>query len=259
MTASEAAELRDYQCMITGVGLIGAECGAVLLREGSSGFQPVSLPLWGHYLGRGFLEEVSEGPNAEILLEALQRLHACGRLVVDWNALGIEPRELDHVETVLGLLALARIHGPTAIRCDGAALGFCILSAHVAASLMNEEPSSVPSSVSVERLPTVVFDNAPLGQELYAGYSSLPVRLRCHFALALVGLAALSDGLASRAIPWSPPTPPTAVDAAATEQWFSQALASAQDDPVLLAGLAEHASGRSEDDPQSIDTPSVVF
>lgn len=248
MTASEAAELRDYQCMITGVGLLGAECGVILLRESAPGFVPVSLPLWGDYLGRGFLEEISEGPNTEMLLAGLQRLQDGGRLVVEWDTLGVEPRELDHIETLLGLLAVAQVHAPGTIRCDGLTLGYCMMSAHVAASLMNEEPSSIPPSVSVEQLPTTVFDNEPLGQELYAGYSSLPIRLRCHFALAMVGLAALSEGLGARSIPWSPPHPPTAVDVAATERWFARALTDAQDDPVLLAGLAEHASARSEDE-----------
>ncbi len=246
-TASESS-LRDYRCMITGVGLLDTECGCVLLAEKDSGFIPVTLPLWGRYAGHGTLEEISDGPGSDLVLGGIQELQRSGRLNIDWQALGVEPRPLDHIEAVISVLALGHIHRQGAIQCDKRTLSLAIFSAHVAAALMDQEPSGLPQDTPIERLPEVVFRGDPIAQTLYGPLAAQSVRLRCRFGLILAGFRALEEGFKARQIQWAAPSEAPPVDSAASERWLAHALARAGDDPILLAGLSEHLSSGSEED-----------
>lgn len=253
--AEKPSGLHDFRCMITGIGLLGAECAVILLAERDlaerdsaerdASFVPISLPLWGQYFGKGTVEEIAEGPNADAILRGMQQLQRDERLTIDWTALGIDRQSFDHVEDVIGLLSLAHIHGPEAMKCDGRRLTFALSSSYVTASLMEEESDTIATTVPVERLPEVVFDEDPIAQTLYADFARLPIRLRCRFGLALAGLSSLSAGLRARDVAWAPPPPPLPVDATASEKWFARALTRAQSDPIVMAGLADHASERA--------------
>lgn len=249
MSSGTSSDLMDYRCMITGVGLLGAECGCVVLAQTpDAAFVPITLPLWGRYTGHGAVEDIHEGPGADLILGGLQGLQQSKHLRVNWATLGVEPQPLDHIEAVLGILALAHIHAPSAVQCQGRVLRFALLSGHVAAALMAEEPVRLPHDTPIEQLPEVVFNQDPLASTLYAPLAAQSVRLRCRFGLILAGFAALDDGLLSRNLRWSPPGEATIASAAASERWLAHALAQASDDPVLLAGLSEHLSAGSEEE-----------
>ena len=199
------------------------------------------------------LEDVSEGPGTEILLEAFSRLQSGGQLSIDRDRLGLDDIELDHIETLLGLLATAELHAKGSVQLNGRPLSFCLFSAHVAASLMEDNPAPLQKT-PLENVPEEVL-GADAAQLLYDGLHDAPLRLRCRFGLSFVGLASLVEHLAKRNLVLAPPDLSAAAQTDKRADWLKEALARAEEDELLLAGLADYLSGFDEVDEVAEEEP----
>jgi hypothetical protein len=236
---------RDFRCAFSGVSLLNAEVVAVLLLKEGTHFRPFSLPLFGVYEGHGTVAEVNEGPNADLILAWFQQGLAEERVQVDFAAMGLKPQAIDHIETLLSLVACSQIQGGEAVRASEGQLGFALLSAHIAATLMEGEPA-LPSENSVEDLPRVVFDSE-LGRCVYSPLRHESHRLRCRFGLSMVGLAALDQAKKARGRPWCPPGSGIEIEDAEPALWLAGALVEFADSAELVAAIEDY-SRQAEDE-----------
>lgn len=237
--------LRDYRCAYTGVSLLNSEVAAVLLVESSAGWRPISLPLFGVYEGLGTVGEVNEGPNADLILAWFQREFEEGKMRVDFAGMGLAPQDIDHIETLLSLIACSQIHGEGAVRTQDGDLGFALVSAHVAATLMEGEPE-LPGEIPVERLYQVVFDSEH-ARRIYRPVEHESHRLRCKFGLSMVGLSALDQAMKARQRSWAPPGLGVPLADAEPALWLAEALAEFASSPSIVEALEDY-SGQSEDE-----------
>ncbi len=240
---------RDYRCAFSGVSLLDREVAVVLLEQAEESWRPVGLPLFGVYEGMGTVADVNDGPNADLILAAVQKAIEERRVVVDFEAMGLEEQPIDHIETLLGLLACSQIQGDGAARTSEGALGFALLSAHVAAALTENEPD-IAQAVLIEELPEHIFDSA-FGREIYAPLRYQPHRLRCRFGLSLVGLGALDAQMRARKKAWVPPG--EGIDLAESEVavWLAQAMVELGSDESLVDALEEYA-GHDDEPPEAL-------
>lgn len=235
---------RDFRCAFSGVSLLNSEVAAVLLEETDGGWRPVALPLFGVYEGIGTVSDVNDGPNAELILSWFQSGLDGRKVEIDFAALGLAPQAVDHIETLLSLVACSQFEGGGAVRTAEGALGFALLSAHLAASLMEAEPE-LPLEVPVERLSEIVFDSE-LGRAIYEPLRHESHRLRCKFGLSMIGLAALDQALRARGRKWGPPGSGIAVSDAEPALWLAEALLAFAESPSIIEALEDYA-GQAED------------
>lgn len=242
---------RDFRCAFSGVSLLNAEVAVVLLQESGTIWVPVALPLFGVYEGLGTVGEVNDGPNADLILAWFQAGIEAGQVHVGFDALGIPPQPIDHIETLLSVVACSQLQGQGSVwtvspstQREGA-LGFALLSAHVAATLMEDEPTLRPE-VQVEDLPQVVFDS-DLGHLIYQPLRHQTHRLRCKFGLSMVGLAALSQGMSAHNRPWGPPGDGILLAESEPALWLAQAMVEFAESPSLIEALEDYA-GQGEDE-----------
>lgn len=232
--------VRDFRCAFSGVSLLGSEVAVVLIERVGERWRPLALPLFGLYEGACTVTEVSDGPNAEMILRAL----GDGGVDIDFKAMGLASGPVEHIETFLDLVACSQLHGDDAVRVGRAPLGFALFSAHVAATLMNEEPQ-LPLATSVEDLAEVVFESE-FGRHIYRQLGAESHRLRCKFGLSMVGLLALDQHMTARGKVWSPPGPGIPDAEADPALWFTLAVAEFAGDEALIEALEDHA-GQGED------------
>lgn len=223
----------------------------MLLQEVEGSWCPVALPLFGVYEGVGTVGEVNEGPNADLILAWFQESLRDGGLVVDFDAMGLMPQPIDHIETLLSVVACSQIQGQGAVRTDslshenGGALGFALLSGHVAATLMEGEPT-LRADVRVEDLPEVVF-RLDLGRTIYGPLRHESHRLRCKFGLSMVGLAALDQGMTAWNRHWAPPGGGIVLADAEPSLWLAQAMLEFANSPSLIEALEDYST-QSDDE-----------
>lgn len=237
---------RDYRCLVSGVSLLGASCAGVLLAPREGVLRPVALPLFGRYWGAGFPQELDEGANYRLILDALLLARDQGQLGVDWAQLGVDPFALDDMEAFLSLVALGQLHAPLAITLHGAPLSFALLEANVAATFMDREPHGL-EDVELFQLPERVLCN-PIGCALYAGYLDLPLKLRLQFGLSFLGLSALDHEMQLLGVRWEPPGLGWEVVSEQSASWLREAWQRFGDQEDLLAALEEYVqNGELED------------
>lgn len=236
---------RDFRCALSGVSLLNSEVAAVLLEETEGGWRPACLPLFGVYEGIGTVSDVNDGPNADLILAWFQRGLEGQKVFVDFAAMDLAPQEVDHIETLLSLLACSQIQGGGAVRTQNGALGFALLCAHLAATLMEGEPE-LPLEVPVERLAEVVFDSE-LGRLIYEPLRNESHRLRCKFGLSMIGLGALDQAMKAWDRKWVPPGPGIAATDAEPALWLAEALLEFADSPSIIEALEDYA-GQAEDE-----------
>lgn len=216
----------------------------MLLHEprGSDNVLPVCLPLWGEYKGAGFLEEVNEGANAQMILSAFQAALAAGRAQIDWQALGMEPYALEHIESLLSVVACAQLNAPDACTWEGGRVSFALLEGNVAATLMSRDPQELPPKTEVDQLWEHVFPQYPLSRAVYSGLSDSPLRERCQFGLSLVGFAALVEAVRGRSGAWVPTREFYEARPGQRQLWLAKALVEHADEPDLIEALEDYAS-----------------
>lgn len=232
--------VRDFRCVFSGVSLLGSEVAVVLLQRLGDRWCPAALPLFGLYEGACTVSEVSDGPNAEMILSAVSE----GRVEIDFDAMGLASQPVLHIETFLELIACSQLHGDDAVRSGEGPMGFALLSAHVAAALMNAEPE-LPLAPSVENLAEDVFESS-FGRQTYRQLGALSHRLRCKFGLSMVGLAALDQSMKAWGKPWSPPGPGIPEEEADPALWLTLATVEFAGDEALIEALEDHA-GQGEE------------
>ena len=231
-----------------GFGPAGTECAGVLLLLVDGIYQPVSLPLFGRYLGNGVLEEVVDGPNYDLVFQALSRLQQAGRFSVDWEALGTAEIALSNLEAFLEVLAVAAIHARAAVTVDGHQLSFALLSAHVAAALIAKEPQSLDPQTKVEDLPRAAFGGhrsppvTAFTEEIYGALNRQSPRLRCRFGQSFVGLIALQEAAIALGAQLAPPDDFPERDLAASRQALALFLDAVGEDEELVDALADYAA-----------------
>jgi hypothetical protein len=238
---------RDFQCALSGVSLLDAETALFVLQCVDGEWLPAGLPLWGRYDGLGTLADIQEGPNADLLLGRFQQDLESGNLSVDWDKMGLEEQAIDHVETLMSVIACSQLAELGAVRTKEGPLGFALLSAHVAAAIMNGEPE-LAGDISVEGLPQALL-RSPWGQSVYAPIAELPIKLRCKFGLSFAGLACLIDEMKAQEIPWQPPGLGIAEEEAEPALWMAQALVKFAQSAPLVEALEDYA-GQEEDEPE---------
>lgn len=236
---------RDYRCAFSGLSLFDAEVAVVIIEQAGPRWRPITLPLFGIYEGMGTVGEVHEGPNADLVLSTFQGGAREEGLVIDFQKMGLEPQPIDHIETLLSLLAVSQIQGEGALRSDGGALGFTLMSAHVAAALMAGEPR-LPLERSVDDLWEVVFESQ-LAQSIYRPLRDQPHRLRAKFGLSLVGLAALCEQMERHGKPWVPPGEGLPLVESNRTLWLAEAMVTWADDELLVEALEEYTSQGDEE------------
>ncbi len=236
---------RDYRCAFSGLSLLDAEVVVVIIERHGSTWRPISLPLFGIYEGTGTVAEVTEGPNSELLVSALSDGADGGDVRFDFSKMGLSPQPIDHIETLLSWLAVSQIQGDGAIRSTEGALGFALLSAHVAAALMAGEPD-LPLERSVDELSEVVFESE-LGRAIYRPVRRHSHRLRAKFGLSLVGLAALCEQMRSHGMAWTPPGEGIPIEASQKALWLAEATLSFAGDELLIEALEEYAGQGDEE------------
>jgi len=239
--------LRDFRCQVSGVSLLHAEVAVVLTARMPGGeYGPVALPLFGRYAGQGFVEEVQDGPNADLILAAFQHGLQSGAVVANWESLGMAPLEVDHIETLLSLVSCAQIHGEGALAWEGLELGFSLIQAHVAAALMEAEAEDLPPSQTLESLPGFVLGNSSVSKQIYAPLRDAGVRLRCRFGLSFVALQVLKEAMAERDRGFDSPGMGIDEDDSQPDVWLAEALLAAEGDEELALALAEYGSSDDE-------------
>lgn len=243
--------LRDFRCQLSGISLLHAECALVLLSSNSGRWVPLSLPLWGVYEGVGTLGQMDEGPNAELILAGFQRALREGRAELDRNTLGDLADELDHVETLVNLIAFSQVQGLDAVRWEGQPVGFALASAHVAAAFMTGEPELSPD-LPLEGLPGFVLPE-PASLSIYAPLSQAKLNLRCKFGLSFYGFLALTQEFARQGRAWAPPGLGIDVSESRPQAWLAEAMLAAAGHEELLEALREIQESGSEDDVALID------
>ncbi len=232
--------IRDFRSLVSQVSLFGAETALVLLQREGDHFIPISLPLWGRYEGCGTLSEVEPGPNAELVLSAFQRALQEGQASIDWNDLGVPPCDVDHIETLLSLIACAQLHGKEALTWHGSALGFALLSGHVAAALMTREPC-IESSMSVEELPAAVL-KSPSSAAIYGSLGGKSLTLKCKFGLSFVGFFALEETMSAENIHWIPTTQVIEEGERNADLWLAEAMVRFSENAEILEALEDYGA-----------------
>lgn len=236
--------VRDFRCVFSGVSLLGSEVAVVLLQRLGERWRPAALPLFGTYEGTGTVAEVNEGPNSELILHALGQDGSAG-VVFDFEAMGLEPQPIEHIETFLGLVACSQLQSGNLVRASEGELGFALLSAHVAAALMEREPE-LAQETSVEGLGEVIFDSE-LARSIYRQVRAQNHRLRCKFGLSMVGLAALDQSMMAWGKSWTTPGPGIPLEEADAALWLTQATVEFSQDEGIIEALEDYA-GQGEDE-----------
>ena len=245
----------DYRCALSGVSLLGAEAMAVLLARPQlekGPFFSVALPIFGQYDGSLALGDVHEGPNSAAILRAFTQDWAKGRAVVDFEALGVEPFAIDHIETLLSLIRLNQVHASNALFWHGLELDFALFESNVAAAAMQDEPEAL-LDVASDELVWAVLGRHPLTSSIYLQALSGGPRLRCKYGLSAVALASLALRLRSENLPWSGPGAGYPSEARQPLVWLTEATERWGQDAALVEALEEYASQLSEEDPPMDD------
>lgn len=237
---------RDFRCGLTGVSLLGAEAALVLIQKTGEIWHLSSLPLFGRYEGAGTLTEVSEGPNADLLLAFFKSAHASGQVVVDFEKMGLSEQPLDDLEMWLSLLACSQVGNHDACRYLEQPLGFCLFSAHVLAQLMGGEPEE-PIGLSLEALPTAVLGPG-FGPHVYQGLSSRSLKTRCKFALSFLGLLAAKQEMERREVALLPPGPGIFEDETEPARYLAEALVAFASSVELVEALEDYAGQFSDEE-----------
>jgi hypothetical protein len=237
--------LVDFRCALSQISLLGAETALILLENREGKWEPAALPLFGRYEGDGTLSDLSDGPNAELVLRTLTDLYEAGRLHLDFEQMGLPPQQLDHLEMWLSLLACSQVMGAQALSLDGSPLGFSFLSAHLLAEVMDADPEE-PSLLSLESLPAHVLPGS-LGQLIYAPLRDLPLKLRCKFGLSFLGLLSALQEMERRGRGWSPIDAGIPKDESQPALYLAEALVAFADSPTLVEALEDYA-GQAADE-----------
>lgn len=235
----------DFRCALSGVSLLNAEVALFLVERRGDLWHPASLPLWGTYDGSGVLAEFQEGPNADVLLDGWIGELRSGNVHVDFEKMGLVERPLESLEMMLGVMACSQIGNCDAIRVGGNSAGFVLLSAHVAAHLMELLPN-LRADVTLEALPDEVFEGG-WGSRLYASLSKLELAVRCKFGISLSGLLALAQRTNDLKITLAPTAEGILESESEPARYLAEALVRFATDEVLSAALEDYAGQFGEE------------
>jgi hypothetical protein len=235
----------DFRCALSGVSLLDAEAALLLVERREARWRLASLPLWGTYDGSGTLAELQEGPGSELLLEGWLREQGRGSVTVDFESMELSERPMDSLEMVLSLMACSQVGGLDAVRVGPNPVGFVLLSAHVAAHLMELEPE-LDRGVKLEGLADVAFEGG-WGSRLYAPLSQLPLIVRCKFGISLAGLISLRRRFESLKIEPSPTSEGIAESESEPARYLAEAMVKFESDEVLLSALEDYAGQLGEE------------
>ena len=239
--------LQDFFCSFSKLSLTYRETGFIILSTADDGtFKPAALPVWGRYNGLGGLDDIEDGPNADLILAGFQDLYQQGELKVNFESMGLPVYEIDSLELLVSLFFCAQLHAPDAIQLSGRPLRFALVSAHLAAQLMEQEPQEQSFALKLEDLPSFIFAQSHFGQKIYALLEAQSLKLRCRFGLSLIGLQALSESLKLRSLLLLPPGPAEQFKPAEQSALLLNALEQFADDEVLLEALSEYAAEEPE-------------
>ena len=239
-------ELQDFSCCVSGISLTQRETGFILLscpsgHSNGDSFTPISLPIWGRYNGLGGFEEIQDGPNADLLLSCFQRELAAGNLRINFQRLGLPEYTIDSLDLLIGIFFCAQIHCPEAIEFNGATIRFALVSAHIAAQLMEKDPNEVPLNLTLEQLPHFIFNEQSLGRAIYQPLENQSLKLRLKFGLSLLSLQSLTESLSLRQLSLIPPDSHTTYSEDTQAKSLLNALARFSEDEVMMQALSECA------------------
>lgn len=215
---------------------------------------PVSLPVWGRYEGSGVVLDIDEGPNVTRILSGWQSDLVGASAFVDWEALGMEAMEIDHIETLIAVVIANEYHGLNALTWRGARLSLCLFESNIAACLMQGEPESL-HKIKVEDLASCVLSNHPIANSIYSELADEGPKLRCKFGLGSVALSSLVEAMNSSNKVWARPKQGITELERDPARWLAEAYLAFADEPDLIEALEEYTTqqGGSADDEIDID------
>lgn len=237
---------RDFRCVLGGVSLFRAEAALVFLFREGENWLPLTLPLWGTYDGLGSLGEVGEGPNADFILSAFVEAEAQGELSFPLS--GQDGVAFDDIETVANIVACSQVQGLGDFRWSEKEIGFALLSAHMAAALMDRE-SSLDLATKLDDIAKLVLPS-PLSKKIYGTLVDVPLRLRTKFCLSFLAFAALQDAMSELAIPWTPAGAGISLEVRQPELWLQEAMLRHSDSPNFLEAIEAYIEATSEEEPE---------
>ena len=209
----------------------------MLTRRVGGRVEPCSLPIFGTYDGQGFFSDVVEGKNAEWIGAAITEGLEMGELVIDWKRLGLEPFPLDHLESVISVIACSQLHDAQAVHWCGDELGAVLLEGNILAALMQREEQSEVATELCD-LPHVVFPHSPQARAIYRPFFAAPLAQKCRFGLSLLGFLKVREAVGERGFQ-DAPRPQRGVEGQA-RRWCDEAIALFSGQPDLQAALADY-------------------
>jgi hypothetical protein len=222
----------DNQCMITKVPV--DEATLVILREDDEGrFLPCSLPFTGRRNcdSGGLVLQAPDEHSQHVLPRIMSSINS-GLIPVDMRALFSEQFPLDATTQGFEGFTRALYMGQTDrkhLSCEGRRLSFALLEGHIYRALQQ----SVRLTVARATLSEILGDDEPV-RSWYSESAGT-------FDQAAAQFHAISKWLAARSIAWEPVGGGDQFDEAQSLELLLNAVNRFKTEPIVLAGLLEHA------------------
>jgi hypothetical protein len=210
------------------VSLKSSEAALVLLQQTEEAYHPIALAITGQYDRLGSIDMIDEDENTELVLTYFGAQRAKGVFVVEeWYQEEREYFPFETIELLLRCFERTMNDPPEAALLDGRPVVFALVAATVWNAIVRAAPKpSGDDRATFDRL----FKGVPVANEIYSE------RLE-DVTLQLRELAAVSDFLAARTLPWTPATDLGQHYGDDMRQFLAEARATFQDSAVVLNGL----------------------
>lgn len=221
----------DHRCMVTGVGLKGADTVLVLLRQLDDVYVPFALPITGNYNRLGCIDGIDEDANTEAVLRYFLDQLDRGGFVVDADYLRVEGYyPIEDIERLLACCERNMTDGEGRAVLGGQSVVYALIARAVWNGISRASRSTQASPAA---LFSRLFKAVPFAAEIYPGDLA-------PFERHLRELAAVAAILKGRAIPWAPPADPDQQYPEEMRRYLAEARQMFADSPVVLEALGDY-------------------